>query len=105
MTGAGTGTKTGGQRGLASRMVLTIRWRSSSKYLTTEELAEPKATSGATTGVTAGVEARVVAGAGVQRLLPLVGVPPASLSLPSKNGFWRGLQQAENRATGQDREL
>ena len=32
----------------------------------------------------------------VRRLLPLVGVPPASLSLPSKGGFWQGLQQAED---------
>ena len=77
MTGAGIGA-----RGLESRTVLKIRWRLSSKYLTTEELVEPKAASGATTGATARVGAHDVAGAGMQRLLPLVGVPPANLSLP-----------------------
>ena len=68
--------------GLKSKTVLRIRWRSSSKYLTTEELAEPEPASKATTGAAAGVGACVIAGAGVQQLLSLVGVPPASLSLP-----------------------
>ena len=70
-----------GARGLKSKTVLRIYWRSSSKYLTTEELAEPEVASGATTGIPARVRACVAAEAGVQRLLPLVGVPSASLFL------------------------
>ena len=46
-------------------MVLTMRWRLSSNYLTTEELGEQEATNGATTGAKAGVGARVTAGAAV----------------------------------------
>ena len=64
-TEAGTGVRAGGGKGLASKIVLTIRWRSSSKYLITEELAEPEATSGVTIGAITGVGARVAAGAGV----------------------------------------
>ena len=78
MTGAGTSA-----RGLKSRTVLRIRWWSSSKYLTTEESAEPEAANGAITGATAGVGARDAAGVGVRRSLPLVGVPLASLFSPS----------------------
>ena len=63
-------------------MVLKIYWKSSSKYLTTEELAEAEATSKVIIGIAAGVEAYVVAETGVQRLLLLVGVPPVSSSLP-----------------------
>ena len=80
----GAAAKTGagiGAGGLKSKTVLRIRWSSSSEYLITEELAEPKAVSGATTGIAAGVGARVAAGAGVRWLLSLVGVLPASLSL------------------------
>ena len=76
------GAKTGAG-GLKSKTVLKIRWRSSSEYLITEELAEPEAISEVTTGATAGEGACIAAGAGVQRLLPSVGVPPASLFLPS----------------------
>ena len=77
-TRAGTGAG-----GLKSKTVLRIRWRSSSKYQITEESAEPETASGATISVAAGVRSRIAAGAGVQRLLPLMGVPPASSSLPS----------------------
>ena len=77
MTGAGTGAG-----GLEFKTFSRIRWRLSSEYLTTKKSAEPKATSGATTSAIARVQARVPAGAGVQRLIPLVGVPPASSSLP-----------------------
>ena len=70
-------------RGLKSRTVLRIRWRSSSKYLTTKELAELEAASGATTGATAGVGVHEAAGAGVQRSIPSVEVPPMSSSLLS----------------------
>ena len=96
MTGAGTGAGAKRGRGLASRMVLTIRWRLFSKYLITKELAEPEATSGAITGAIAGVRACVAARTGVQRSLPFVGVPPVSLSLPFKGRFWQELQQGED---------
>ena len=78
MTGARTGAG-----GLESKTVLKIRWKSFSEYLTTEESAEPEAASGATTSVAAGVETHLGAGTEVQRLLPLVGVSPAILFLPS----------------------
>ena len=78
---ATTGTRTGA-KSLKSNTVLKIRWRSSSKYLTMKESAEPKAASGAMTGIATGVRARVAAGAGVQHLLPSMRVLPASLSLP-----------------------
>ena len=95
-TEAGTGARAGKRRGLASRMFLTIRGRSSFKYLTMEKLLEPEATSEATTGTTAGVEVRFAARAKMQQLLPSIRVPPASSSLPSKGGFKRGLRQAED---------
>ena len=75
--GAGTGT-----RGLKSKMVLRIRWRSSFKYLTTEELAKPEATSRATTSARAQRRARVTAGIGLRQLLSPVEIPPTSSSLP-----------------------
>ena len=77
-------------------MVLTIRWRSFFEYLTTEELAKPEATSKTTTGARTQVEAHITARVGVQRSLPSLGILPANLSLPSKGGFWQGLQQAED---------
>ena len=76
-----TGAKTGA-KGLKSKTVLKIHWKSSSEYLTMEESAEPEATSEVKIGATAGVKVYVAEEAGVQWLLPLVEVRPASLSLP-----------------------
>ena len=76
--GAGTGVKS-----LEPKTVRKIHWRSSSKYLITEELAKLEAASGATTGAISGVRVRIVAGAGVRRSLLLVEVPPVSLFLLS----------------------
>ena len=55
-----------GARSLESKTVLRIRWRSSSKHLTTGELAEPEATSGAMTSAKAGIGAHVAAETSVQ---------------------------------------
>ena len=60
MTGAGTDV-----RDLESKMVLTICWRSSSKYLTMDKSAESKAASKATIGATAGVGACIGTGTGI----------------------------------------
>ena len=46
-------------------------------------------------GTTAGIKVCVAAEVGVQCSLPLIGVPPASSSLPSWR-FWQGLQQVED---------
>ena len=81
--------------GLESKTVLKICWKLSSEYIT-EELAEPEAASRATIDETAGVVIHVAAEARVQLSLPLVEVLPASSSLLSKGGFWRGLRQAED---------
>ena len=60
--GAGKG------KGLASKMVLIIRWRSFFEYLITKESAKPETISRRTTGASTTVEvrARDAARAGVQ---------------------------------------
>ena len=84
---ATTGAKTGAT-GPKSKTILRILWRSLFECLTKEELAESEVASKVTIGALAGVRANIAAGAGVQQLLPLVGVPPASSFLSLKGGFW-----------------
>lgn len=80
MTGDKTGVKVKGGRGLASKMVQTICWRSFFEYLTTKASVEPELTNKATTDMTAGVGARNVTQTGVQQSVPLLRIPLTSLS-------------------------
>ena len=91
------GADVGVWRGLKSKIVLKICWKSSSKYWLIED--KDKTTGKAIKA------ARVGAHDMAEMVLPSVGAAGVSPSLLPRERFWERMHQAENQAIEQDKEL